>query len=361
MIAGDEAVVHPDARQGLPTGPFTLRNLVLVMGKLQVSTAAMNINRIAQQAGAHGRTLYMPTRTARAPQAVPLHFLRLLRLGRLPQHKIQRVILALGHRHPFTGAQVIKRLATQATVRREFAHSVVDVAVGARVGQALVHQLPYEREHLRHVVSGAGLVVRALYAKGIGILVQGLDHAVGQGPNSLAILESAADDLVVNVGDVAHIAHTKATGLEPALHHIKGHHGAGMPEVAQVIHRHATHIHAHVAGLDRQQRHHGTRQGAVNSKAHGSIKGARGTRDEPRRAQNTSASEAMAAGVGGTWLSVLGYNKTQYITRLLLQTPQIFELQKKPPPDHEARRKAVQTIGCPVAARHNGPRKFRAC
>ena len=48
VIAGDKAIVHPDARQGLPTGPFTLRNLVLVVRKLQVSTAAMNIDRIAQ-------------------------------------------------------------------------------------------------------------------------------------------------------------------------------------------------------------------------------------------------------------------------------------------------------------------------
>ena len=316
VIAGDEAVVHPDARQGLPAGPFTLRNLVLVVGKLQVSAAAMNINRIAQQAGTHGRTLYVPARTARAPQTFPLHLYRLLRLGRLPEHKIKRIILALGHRHPFTGAQVIERLATQAPVGREFAHSVVDITIASRVSQALVHQLPYEREHLRHVVSSAGLVVRALYAKGIGILVQRLDHAVGQSPDGLTVFDGTADDLVVNVGDVSHIAHPQATGFEPALHHIKGHHGTGMAEVAKVIHRHATHIHAHMAWLDRQQRQHGTRQGAVNSQAHGSIKGARGARDEPRGGQNTSASEAMAAGVGGTWLSVLGYNKIQYIPQL---------------------------------------------
>ena len=215
----------------------------------------------------------MPARTARAPQAVPLHLLRLLRLGRLPEHKIKRIILAFGHRHPLAGAQIIKRLATQATVRREFAHSVVDITIACRVSQALVHQLPYERAHLRHVVSGAGLVVRALYAKGIGILVQRLDHAVGQGADGLTVFHGTADDLVVNVGDIAYVAHLQATGLEPALHHIKGHHGTGVAEVAQVVHSHATHIHAHMAGLDRQQRQHGTRQGAVNSKAHRSIKG----------------------------------------------------------------------------------------
>jgi hypothetical protein len=64
-------------------------------------------------------------------------------------------------------------------------------------------------------------------------------------------LNGAADDLVVDVGDVAHIGHAQAAGLEPALHHIKRHHHARMADVAQVVHRHAADIHAYMAGLDR--------------------------------------------------------------------------------------------------------------
>ena len=61
-------------------------------------------------------------------------------------------------------------------------------------------------------------------------------------------LYRAANNFVVNISDIAHIAHLQAAGFEPALHHVKGHHHAGMANVAVVVHRHAAHIHAHLPG-----------------------------------------------------------------------------------------------------------------
>ena len=106
-------------------------------------------------------------------------------------------------------------------------------------------------EHLGHVVSRAGLVLGALNPKGVSVLVQRIDHAIGQAADGFAVFKGTFDDLVVDIGHVAHISNLVATGLEPALHHVKGDHRAGMAQMAQVIDRHATDVHAHMAGIGR--------------------------------------------------------------------------------------------------------------
>ncbi len=88
---------------------------------------------------------------------------------------------------------------------------------------------------------------RTFNAQGIGVLVQGLDHAVGQRAYGFAVLDCAPDDLVVNIGDIAHIGHLETTGFEPSLHDVKRNHGARMPQVAEVVHGHAADVHAHMA------------------------------------------------------------------------------------------------------------------
>ena len=65
-------------------------------------------------------------------------------------------------------------------------------------------------------------------------------------------------DLVVNVGDVAHIADAIAAAFEPALHHVEGHHHARMAYVAKVVNRHAADIHADMARLPGRKRLQGT-------------------------------------------------------------------------------------------------------
>ena len=124
---------------------------------------------------------------------------------------------------------------------------------------------PWDAEMQRRIVGGA------LHAKRVGVAVQVIDHAVGERLDGFAIVQRPTDDFVVNVGDIAHISHRIATGLEPALHHIKGEHGAGVAQVAIVIHRHAADIHAHAAGLDRGEVLQSPRQRIMKSQTHGNL------------------------------------------------------------------------------------------
>ena len=105
----------------------------------------------------------------------------------------------------------------------------------------------------------------AFNAQRIGVLVQGLDHAGGQSAYGFTVREGALNDLVIDVGDVAHIGHLVASGLKPALHHIECDHRAGVPEVAEVVYGHAADIHAHMSRLQRRKRFQITRQRVVDA------------------------------------------------------------------------------------------------
>jgi hypothetical protein len=83
--------------------------------------------------------------------------------------------------------------------------------------------------------------------------VHGGDHLVGQRADGDAALQRPADDLVVDVGDVAHVGHAVAAGAQPAHHHVEGHHHARMAHVAQVVDGDAAHVHAHVAAAPKTQ------------------------------------------------------------------------------------------------------------
>jgi len=252
-------------RQRLTRRAFALCNFVFVVRELQVGTSAMNIKRGAQHLAAHGRALDVPARSTGSERAVPLHISRLGGLGAFPQHEVQGVVLAVQHGHAFSRMQLVEGFARELAVAGKLAHGIVDVPVGHPVSQATFLKLADDAQHLRHVIGGAGLVRGSLDAQRIRVLVQGFDHAVGQGPNGLAVVKGALDDLVVNVGDVAHVGHPKAAGTQPALHHIKRHHGAGMTQVTEVIDRHAADVHAHMTGFERNKRLQRTRERVVNA------------------------------------------------------------------------------------------------
>ena len=77
-----------------------------------------------------------------------------------------------------------------------------------------------------------------------------VDHAVGQGGVDLTVFVRPTQDLVVDIGDVAHVVHIITTVAQVPGNHIEGHQHPGMAQVAVVVNRHAAHIHAHLARLD---------------------------------------------------------------------------------------------------------------
>ncbi|MDT4843544.1 hypothetical protein FQZ97_774780 [compost metagenome] len=190
----------------------------------------------------------MPTRTPRSPRRLPA---RLARLGALPEHEVQRVFLGLVDLDARTDAQVLDLLARQLAIADEPADPVVDVAIARGIGEALVDQGLDHLVHAGDVAGGARLGIRAQHAQARLVLVHGRDHALDQRLERLAVLVGAADDLVVDVGDVAHVGQVVAALAQPAGDHVERHHHPRMADMAEVIDGHAADVHAHLVADQR--------------------------------------------------------------------------------------------------------------
>ena len=165
--------------------------------------------------------------------------------------------------------QLIQRLARQLAVAGEFAHRKVHITIAGLISQTFADQFFGDVQHLRHEVCGARVVVGTGNAERIKVLVHLNNHALGQRLDGFAIFDCSGNDLVVNVSNVAHKSHRITTAAQPALDKVKRHIGSGVTDVTQVIHRHAAHIHAHVAGVQRRKFFHASTQRVVNANAHG--------------------------------------------------------------------------------------------
>ncbi len=67
VINPDKPVMHPVIDEFAVVRTFGLRNLVLMMWKLQILTTAVDVEVFAEVMRTHGRTLDMPARPALAP------------------------------------------------------------------------------------------------------------------------------------------------------------------------------------------------------------------------------------------------------------------------------------------------------
>src|SRR5487761_1932702 len=171
----------------------------------------------------------------------------------LPQHEIERVLLARIDLHALARTQLVQRLARELAVAGEFAHGVIDIAARALISKALRLQHFDDFLHAVDEFRGAGLVIGFLHAQGRRVLVHVADEALSQLADAFPVLNSAADDLVVDVGDVAYVGDIEAGGAQPALHHVEYQHEARMAQMAVIVDSDAAHVHAHPARLDRDE------------------------------------------------------------------------------------------------------------
>ena len=236
-LDGDPGVVDPVAGEA-PAGAVGLGLLVLVVGEAQVDATAVDVERLPQVPPGHGRALQVPAGPAPAPGGVPGGVGRLGGFGGLPQGEVARValvgldvVIELGL--VLGGGQVLQALVGEGAVAGQGAHVVVDVAGLADVGVAGVQQALDQADHLGDVAGGAWLVGGGGHAQGaIGGVELPLE-ALGPGPPRHRRLGGGrlAEDLVVDVRDVADEADLLASALQPATQDVEGDTAAHVADV----------------------------------------------------------------------------------------------------------------------------------
>ena len=158
-----------------------LRDLVLVVRKLEVHSACVQVDVAAEQVGRHRGALDVPAGAPQAPRRRPR---RLARLGRLPQHKIRRM--------PLVGRRVRREralaLCEQLSTRFTFG-PVVGLVGGAGAGALACGRLGWIElavllarrvtERFRIEVDGAAALVAVAVGTNRFDVRDDLGHVVG--------------------------------------------------------------------------------------------------------------------------------------------------------------------------------------
>ena len=207
-----EPVVHPVGGERVPGGRG-LRELVLVVGEPKIEPSPVDVECRAEVAPRHRRALDVPAGPSIAPRRRPRGIRWLIGLVALPQREIPGVALGSGFRVRRRD-HLVGFLAGQRTVGRPARGVEVHVAV-CRIGVSVVDESLDDVAHLADRRGRARLVRRRQDAQGRvpGGKLQ-LEPVRESPPGLLAIGRS--EDLVVNVGHIAHECHIEAAVREPA-------------------------------------------------------------------------------------------------------------------------------------------------
>ena len=224
-----------------------MREFVLVMREQQIVAAAMQIETLAEIAPAHRRALDMPARTAATPGRVPAGQVI---GGGLPQDEIAGIALVGGDLHTGTGQQILRRAARQFAVIGIGAHREQHMTIGG-IGVAAGDEFFDDGDHLRDILGRPRFDIRRQRAERRHVGVEIGERFGGDLQDRHTAFLGAGVDLVIDVGDVAHIGHARIEHAQQPGQHVEHHHGAGVADMGAVIDRRPADIHAHMAGIER--------------------------------------------------------------------------------------------------------------
>lgn len=292
-LLGDPGRVHPVMGE-TPARRAGLGHLVFVVGETQIQAASVNVELIAQVAVAHGRALQVPARPAGPEGGPPTGGQGVGILGGLPEGEIAgvmlffrqvgligRVVLVFSgrvhggaHGVGDAGGFVASRLSAgllmgQFAVMGPGGDVKVDIAgggavrVGNEVGVAAVYQPLDQVHHVGDVPGRSRLVSRGEDAQNAVGLGKFLLVVVGPGPPVLSVGGGLVQDLVIDVGHVAHESDLVAQLHEPAADHVKGNPGPHMPHMRGSLDSGPAHVHGHLARRDRPKIHDLMMRGVV--------------------------------------------------------------------------------------------------
>ena len=247
-------------------------------------------------------------------------------LGALPEHEVERVVLAVQHGHALAGVQLVQRLAAAACRSRGTCapRSSRRRWSSGRPGPSAPACAIIDSICGTYSVARGSCVGRSMPSASASSCIASIMRSVSA-RIALAVLHRAADDLVVDVGDVAHVGRPRSPmALSQRCTTSKAIIERAWPEVAVVVDRHAAHVHAHPAGLQRGKILQFTRQRVVDAKTHEA-------REAPVRAHATRASDRdFFRGEDGCGNEGLDVSPSATIPRSINGRPGIFRVFSRP-------------------------------
>ena len=221
----------------------------------------MNIKGIAKTALGHRRTLDMPAWTTLAPWRAPAY---LTGFSGFPEHEIKRIFFLLIHFDPSTRLHILEITIGQFAIAGKLIDPIVDIAILRCIGIILGDQGLHHRDDICHMCSCSRLLGRRDNTQPRLILMHRGNKALGQRVTAFAIFTGSLDDLVIDIGDIAHILNLVTTCTQVTSYHIECHQHSRMSQVTVVIDRHTADIHTNLARLNRDKTLFLARQGVID-------------------------------------------------------------------------------------------------
>src|SRR5699024_1525001 len=200
---------------------------------------------LAEVLARHRRAFQMPSGPATAPGGVPAGAGRIGVLGRLPQREIAGVAL-IGGLVLLDRGQLVQALVGEPAVLWPGAHVEIHVARIAGVGMPAGDESLDQVDHLRDMTGGAGLVGGREHAECVVCSGELPLETVRPGPPGHVRLGGLGQDLVVDIGDVAHQGDLEATAPQPPHQDVEGDRATQVADVWGPLHGSATQVDAHV-------------------------------------------------------------------------------------------------------------------
>ena len=168
--------------------------------------------------------------------------------GGFPEHEIHGIALERRHLHAGAGLHSFLRAAGELAVAGKAGHLEQHMA-RRHIGMATIQQLGDQELDVADVLGDAGLPVRWQHMQSAHVgLIRG-NRALRDRANGNPCRGCRRIDLVIHIGEVAHIDHLPIGVAKQAHQHIKDHCWPGIPNVGQVIDGGAAHIQRHPVRL----------------------------------------------------------------------------------------------------------------
>ena len=193
----------------------------------------------------------------------------LVRLGPLPEGEVADVVLAvLVGLDPLPHPELVRVEAGETAVRRPRVDPEEDRAVVGPIGVALRLEGRDEADDVVDVARRSRQHVRRRHPEGVGVGQEPGDPAVGELLDGLAGGARAADDLVVDVGQVHDPRHPEAAVAQVADEQVGEQERPEVPDVGRPVDRGAAGVDPDVAGLERLERADLARERVPETEAH---------------------------------------------------------------------------------------------
>ena len=258
--------MDPKAHELLAGCGFRLRNLVLVMRKLQIDSAGMDVERLAQILHCHGGALQVPARPSRPERPRPM---RLVFAAGFPQREIAGIVFLVFVLVDAGAGSDAFRVEPRELPVVVPARNLEIRRAAAAIGVPLFGNALDKAQHRVDVFGRARDLFGLLQPQPGGILEKRLlvfSCVIGQ---RKPLLAGVLDDLVVHVGDVHHMQQfPAATAQIPAQNVLKGKRPQ-IPDVGVVIDGRTAGVHFYGLAVRRLERLVAAGQAVVKLEGHG--------------------------------------------------------------------------------------------